>query len=71
MKFVRGKRQFKQERVWGLLLVTEPFAGVRTFGLIFGRSVWGFQWKLRKSKLKSGNGFARTSPRSGQNTGNR
>lgn len=48
MKFVRGKRQFPQERLWGFLLVTEIRAGIRTFGLIAGRRVWGVQWKLTK-----------------------
>ena len=48
MKFVRGKRAFKQEKLWGFVLVAEPRAGVKTFGLILGRSVWGVQWPIRK-----------------------
>jgi len=64
MKFVRGKRQFKQEQLWGFVLVTE--AGVRTFGLVLGRSVWGFQWK--HTMTKSRHGSARISRRSNQNT---
>jgi hypothetical protein len=66
MKFVRGKRMFRQELLWGFVLVTEVLAGVRTFGLILGRSVWGFQWKLPKPKSSSGS--ARISPRSSPNT---
>jgi len=69
MKFVRGKRQFKQEYIFGFVLVTEERAGVRTFGLILWRNVWGFQWKLPKKK--SGAASVRTSPRSSQNTGSK
>jgi len=66
MKFVRGKRQFWQEQMWGFVLVTEARAGVRTFGLILNRSVWGFQWKL--TKKKSSSAFVRTTPKSSPNT---
>lgn len=48
MKFIRGKRQHRQERLWGFVLVDEPRAGVRTFGVIFGRSVVGWQWATKK-----------------------
>lgn len=67
MKFVRGKRQFKQEQLWGFVLMTE--AGVRTFGLVLGRSVWGFQWKIMSPTPKRGS--ARTSRKSNPNTGNK
>ena len=50
MKYVSGKRQFPQERTWGFVLVTERRAGVRTFGLILGQRVWGFQWNLTKKR---------------------
>lgn len=50
MKFVRGKRQHRQERIWGFVLVTEERAGVRTFGLILGYSVWGWQWPLKRKR---------------------
>lgn len=66
MKFVRGKRQFKQERMWGFILVAEPLAGVKTFGLIFGRSVWGIQWKIPRARPSSGS--ASTSRKSSRNT---
>ena len=66
MKFVRGKRQFKQERMWGFVLITEDRAGVRTFGVIFGFSVVGVQWKIKRKKSSSA--FARTSQRSSPNT---
>lgn len=65
MKFVHGKRQFRQERMWGFVLVTEERAGVRTFGLIFNRSVWGVQWPMKKN---SGSGSKRSSPRSSRST---
>lgn len=48
MKFVRGKRQLPQERMWGFILVTEKRAGVRTFGIIFGQRIWGWQWNLSR-----------------------
>lgn len=66
MKFVHGKRMIKQEQVWGFVLVTERAAGVRTFGLILGTRVWGYQWKIKTEKSKSGS--ARTSRRSSPNT---
>lgn len=51
MKFVRGKRQFPQERIFGITVVT--LAGVRTLALIIGTSCWGFQWKTKQKKLAS------------------
>lgn len=66
MKFVRGKRQFKQERMWGFVLVHETLAGVKTFGLILGRHVWGFQWPI--TKKRSSGAFVSTSRASSKNT---
>lgn len=71
MKFVRGKRQFKQERMWGFVLVHETLAGVKTFGLILGRHIWGFQWLITKKKKKSSSAFVSTSRGSSQNTGSK
>lgn len=69
MKFVHGKRQFHQESLWGFVLVTETIAGVRTFGLIIGKRVWGFQWKI--TRKKSSSAFVRTSQKSNQRTANK
>ena len=69
MKFVRGKRRFKQERMWGFVLITEERAGVRTFGVIFGYSVVGVQWKI--TTKRSGSASVRTSPKSSPNIGNK
>lgn len=69
MKFIHGKRQFRQERMFGFVLVTEERVGIRTFGLIFNRTVWGVQWLMRRKN--SGNGSKHFSPKSGRNTANR
>ena len=45
MKFVRGKRQFKQERVYGLVIVSDTVGRVRTVALVFGQRAFGVQWK--------------------------
>lgn len=65
MKFVHGKRQIHQELLWGFVLVTESVAGVRTIGFIFGRRVWGFQWRIKKKKSNAA--FARSSAESNPN----
>ncbi len=49
MKWVHGKRLHRQEKLWGFTLVSELRAGVKTFGLILGYSVWGVQWLIRRS----------------------
>lgn len=56
MKFVKGKRQFLEERVFGFVLVS--VAGVKTFALIIGRQCWGFQWTAKKKPLASAKSVA-------------
>lgn len=70
MKFVRGKRQFKQEQLWGFVLITEALAGVRSFGLVIGNRMWGFQWKIPRQK-RSSVAFVRSSRRSPPPTENK
>lgn len=48
MKFVRGKRRFPQEKIFGFLMVDEPRAGVRAFYFVIGQRAWGWQWAIRK-----------------------
>lgn len=49
MKFVRGKRRFPQEKIYGFLRVHEPRAGVMAFYIVIGYRAWGFKWATRKS----------------------
>jgi hypothetical protein len=52
MKIVRGKRQFRQERVYGMVIVSEPVAKVRTVALVFGHRAFGVQWKWTPKKRR-------------------
>lgn len=70
MRFVRGKRQYKEERLWGFVLVNMPNAGVKCFGLVIGYYMWGIQWKSRKTK-KSSVASVRSSPKSPPPTENK
>ncbi len=50
MRYVKGKRLIKQERMWGFLHVREERAGVQAVYLVLGKKAWGFQWPLTKRK---------------------
>lgn len=56
MKWVSGKRQLPQERVFGFVLVT--VSGVRTFAFIIGQKCWGLQWKTNKKTTASARSVA-------------
>ena len=48
MRWVRGKRQIKQERAYGIIIVHEQRAGVRGFYFVWGQRAWGWQWKAKR-----------------------
>jgi hypothetical protein len=45
MRFVRGKRQIKQERLYGIVRVHEPRVGLCGVYFVWGDRAWGWQWK--------------------------
>ena len=46
MKFVRGKRQFKDEKLYGFVLYYSPRLRMRSLLFVIGHRAWGFQWVL-------------------------
>ncbi len=50
MRYVKGKRRFEQESMWGFLHVREVRAGVQAFYVVLGKRAWGFQWTLTKKR---------------------
>lgn len=48
MRFIRGKRQIKQERAYGIIIVHEHRAGIRGFYFVWGVRALGWQWKDKR-----------------------
>ena len=49
MKFIRGKRQFREEKLYGFVIFTSNRLHMRSFLFVIGHRAVGFQWLIRKS----------------------
>ncbi len=47
MKFIRGKRQFREEKLYGFVVYTSKRLKMRSFLFVIGQRAWGFQWLVK------------------------
>jgi len=48
MKLISGKRQFREECLFGFVLYTSFKLGLRSLLFVVGQRGWGVQWIMKK-----------------------